>query len=336
LVTLKPVSIAAGLVATVTTWSIGLVGAVVAETLTIYSGRGESLIGPLIEQAQEDLGFDIEVRYGDTSELAIAILEEGQNSPADLFWGQDAGALGALAREGRTVTIPEELLAQVDERFRSPDGQWLGISGRSRVINYNTDRVSPDELPNSVWELTEPQWRGRVAWAPTNGSFQAFVTALRLTEGDDRALEWLEAMIANDVVEYRNNTTIVEAVGRGEIDVGLVNNYYLYRFLSDDPNFPVAQHYTRDDAGSMINVAGVAVIDTADQPEQVFAFIEYLLTPEAQDFFAQENAEYPLVVGIEPPAGQLPIDEINPPRIDLSDLADLAGTLELLQVAGAL
>jgi iron(III) transport system substrate-binding protein len=319
-----------------TTWGIGLSTAVVAETLTIYSGRAESLIGPLIEQAQEDLGFDIEVRYGDTAELAITILEEGQNSPADLFFGQDAGALGALALAGRTVTIPDELLSQVDERFRSPEGQWIGISGRSRVINYNTDLVSPEELPSSIWELTEPQWRGRVAWAPTNGSFQAFITALRLTEGEERTQAWLEGMLANDVVPFTGNTPIVEAVGRGEVELGLVNNYYLYRFLAEDPSFPVAQHYTRNDAGSMINVAGVAVIDTSDQSEQAMAFIEYLLTPAAQDFFAQENAEYPLVVGIEPPAGQLSIDEINPPRIDLSDLADLEGTLQLLQRVGAL
>ncbi len=336
MVTLKPVSIATGLVALAVSWGVGLAGAVAAQTLTIYSGRGESLIAPLIEQAEQDLGFDIEVRYGDTAELAIAIIEEGQNSPADLFFGQDAGALGALAREGRTVTLPDEILELVDERFRSPDGQWVGISGRTRVINYNTDLVSPEELPTTIWELTEPQWRGKVAWAPNNGSFQSFVTALRLVEGDERAQEWLEAMLANDVVEYRNNTTIVEALGRGEVELGLVNNYYLYRFLAEDPNFPVAQHYTRGDIGALINVAGVAVLDTADQPEEVQAFVAYLLTEEAQAFFAEETKEYPLVVGIDPPEDQLSIDEINPPDIDLSDLADLAGTLELLQAAGVL
>jgi iron(III) transport system substrate-binding protein len=332
----KFAQISVGAVALLTTWGIGLAGAALAQTLTIYSGRGESLIGPLIEQAEQDLGIDIEVRYGDTAELAATILEEGDNSPADLFFGQDAGALGALAREGRTADIPEDLLSQVDERFRSPDGQWVGISGRSRVINYNTDLVNASELPNSIWDLTEPQWEGRVAWAPTNGSFQAFVTALRLTEGDERALEWLEAMRDNGAVVYNNNTAIVEALGRGEIELGLTNNYYLYRFLEEDPNFPVAQHYTRNDAGSMINVAGVAIINTTDQQEDVEAFVRYLLTPEGQEFFAQETKEYPLVVGIDPPEDQLPIDEINPPRIDLSDLADLEGTLALLEQAGIL
>lgn len=332
----KFAQLSAGVVALLTTWGVGLAGTALAQTLTIYSGRGEALIGPLIEQAEQDLGIDIEVRYGDTAELAIAILEEGSNSPADIFFGQDAGALGALAREGRTVELSDDLLSQVDERFRSPSGQWVGISGRTRVINYNTDLVDPSELPDSIWELTEPEWRGRVGWAPTNGSFQAFVTALRLVEGDERALEWLRGMQENDTIIYNNNTAIVEALGRGEVELGLVNNYYLYRFLAEDPDFPVAQHYTRGDAGSMINVAGVAVLDTTDQPEDAEAFIQYLLTPEGQAFFAEETKEYPLVVGIEPPEDQLSIDEINPPRIDLSDLADLEGTLELLQEAGVL
>ncbi|NMF82547.1 iron ABC transporter substrate-binding protein [Nodosilinea sp. P-1105] len=305
-------------------------------TLTIYSGRGESLIGPLIEQAQTDLGLDIEVRYGDTAELAIAILEEGNNSPADIYFGQDAGALGALAKAGRTNTIPESLLSQVDERFRSPEGQWVGITGRARVLAYNTDMVTAAELPDSVWELTEPQWRGRVAWAPTNGSFQSFITAMRLVEGDERTQEWLEAMKANDAQVYRNNTTIVEAVGRGEIDAGLVNNYYLYRFLAEDPNFPVAHHYTRGDVASMINVAGVAIVDTTDQLSDAERFVEYLLRPESQAFFAEETKEYPLISGMDAPAEQLSIDEINPPRIDLSDLADLEGTLALLESAGVL
>lgn len=332
----KLARISAGVFALLTTWGVGLASAALAQTLTIYSGRGEALIGPLIEQAEQELGFDIEVRYGDTAELAATILEEGNNSPADLFFGQDAGALGALAQEGRTADIPEDLLSQVDERFRSPNGQWIGISGRSRVINYNTDLVEPSELPDSIWELTEPEWQGKVGWAPTNGSFQAFVTALRLVEGDDRALEWLEGMRDNGAVVYNNNTAIVEALGRGEIELGLVNNYYLYRFLAEDPDFPVAQHYTRGDAGSMINVAGVAILDTTDQQEEAEAFIRYLLTPEGQEFFAQETKEYPLVVGIDPPENQLTIDEINPPRIDLSDLADLEGTLELLQQVGVL
>lgn len=305
-------------------------------SLVIYSGRGESLIGELIEQFEADTGITVNVRYGDTAELAAAILEEGDNTPADVFFGQDAGALGALQQENLTATIPSELLDQVDSRLRSPEGQWIGISGRSRVLNYNTDLVSEDELPDSIWDLTEPEWNGRVGWAPTNGSFQAFVTALRLTEGDDRTWEWLEAMQANNVMALQNNTAIVESLGRGEVEIGLVNNYYLGRFKAEDPNFPVAQHNTQDDAGAMINVAGIAVMGTSDQQEAAFAFIEYLLRPDAQRFFAEETNEYPLVAGIAGPEDQIPLDQIQAPDIDLSNLEDLEGTLALLEEVGAI
>ncbi|MDG2990993.1 iron ABC transporter substrate-binding protein [Candidatus Synechococcus calcipolaris G9] len=304
--------------------------------LTIYSGRNENLIGPLLEEFEAETGTKVNVRYGDTAELAAAILEEGANTPADLFFGQDAGALGALQKENRARTLPEPILEKVDVRFRSPEGQWIGISGRARVLDYNTERVQPSELPNSIWELTEEKWRGRVGWAPTNGSFQSFVTALRLTEGDEKTLEWLKAMRANDVQVYNNNTGIVEALGRGEVDIGLVNNYYLGRFKAENPNFPVAHHYTQEDAGSMVNVAGVAMINESDQQEAALGLIEYLLSPQSQAYFAEETNEYPLVKGSPSPKDQIPLDQIKAPQIDLSNLDDLEGTLVLLKQSGAL
>ncbi len=304
--------------------------------LTIYSGRNEELIGPLLEKYEAETGTTINVRYADTAELAAAILEEGPNSPADIFFGQDAGALGALQKANRTRQLPEEILKKVDSRFRSPEGQWIGVSGRARVIDYNTELVNENELPDSIWELTEEQWRGRVGWAPTNGSFQAFVTALRVTEGDDRALQWLEAMRDNDAQVYSNNTTILEALGRGEIELGLVNNYYLNRFQAEDPNFPVDHHYTENDAGSMINVAGVAITDTTEHEEQAISLINYLLSPESQQYFAQETNEYPLATGVPSSEEQVPLEQIDAPDIDLSNLDDLEGTLSLLQQAGVL
>jgi iron(III) transport system substrate-binding protein len=318
--------------------SVGIGRLVFAQqkTLTIYSGRSETLVGPLIEKAEQDLGMNIQVRYGDTAELAIAILEEGNNSPADVYFGQDAGALGALSQEGRTQQIPQNLLQKVDGRFRDRNGKWIGISGRARVLDYNKNMVSSSELPSSVWELTQPKWQGKVGWAPTNGSFQAFVTAMRLTAGDAKTLQWLKDMKANGTKVYPKNTPIVEALGRGEIHLGLVNNYYLYRFTGDNPNFPVAHHYMPGDVGSMINVAGVSIVDTTDQQGDAQKFIEYLLSNESQSYFAQETNEYPLVSGIAAPKEQMPIAQINPPNIDLSNLSDLEGTLVLLQEAGLL
>ncbi|MBI1298235.1 extracellular solute-binding protein [bacterium] len=307
------------------------------DNLVIYSGRNENLVGPLLEQFQADTGITVEVRYGDTAEMAATILEEGQNSPADVFFGQDAGALGALEQAGRFQSLPEDVLELVDPRFRSDEGQWIGVSGRARVFAYNSENVGEDELPVSIWDLTDPAWQGRVGWAPTNGSFQSFVTALRVLEGEERAREWLEAMIANDVQIYSGNTQIVEAVGRGEIDLGLTNHYYLYRFLAEDPNFPVVNYYPPSGgAESMVNVAGVGILDTANSPVSALSFVRYLLSDTAEQYFADQTVEYPLAGEVTINERLTPLSEINIPDIDLSDLADLEGTLQLLQDVGAL
>lgn len=318
------------------TSGIGLTVNAQTRTLTIYSGRSEKLIKPLLEKAEKDLNLDIQVRYGDTAELAIAILEEGKNSRADVYFAQDAGALGSLERRKRTLTISSNLLNRVESRFRSPKGHWVGISGRARVVNYNTRLVRQNQLPNSIWDLTKPQWRGKIGWAPTNGSFQSFVTAMRVLEGEPKTLQWLKAMKANKVKDYQNNTAIVEALGRGEIHLGLANHYYLSRFKKDNPNFPVAPHYTRKDAGSMINIAGVAVINSTSKKADAERFIDYLLSRNSQNYFTQETNEYPVISGVPGPKNQIPMNRINTPNINLTSLNDLEGTLELLQAAGVL
>lgn len=305
--------------------------------LTIYSGRNEDLVGPLLEQFTEETGIEVEVRYGDTAELAATILEEGQNSPADVFFGQDAGALGALRDQGILAELPAETLDKVEERFRATDGTWVGVSGRSRVLAYNTETLSEDDVPDSVLDLTDEQWSGRVGWAPTNGSFQAFVTAMRVELGDEATGQWLEDMLANDVQVYDGNTAIVEAVSRGEIDLGLVNHYYLYRYLAEDPDFPVANAFLPGgDVGSLVNVAGVGILTTTDQPSAAEEFVAFLLSDTAQEYFRDETVEYPLVAGIEADERLPALESIETPDLDLSDMSDLQGTLELLRTTGVL
>src|SRR5690606_27021486 len=210
------------------------------KTLTIYSGRSENLVQPIIDKFSEETGVNVEVRYGDTAAMALAILEEGQNSPADILFAQDAGALGALSKEGRLETISDSLLNRVDPIYRSQSGDWVGVTGRARVVDYNTQLVNKSDLPDSIWGFTDPKWKGKIGWSPPNGSFQSFITAMRVLEGEERTREWLQGIMANDPVSFSGNSQIVEAIGRGEISVGFVNNYYLHRFQSADPAFPVA------------------------------------------------------------------------------------------------
>ena len=306
--------------------------------LTVYSGRNRELIEPLLDQFGKATGIVVRVRYGETAELAATIMEEGQNSPADVYFAQDAGALGALAYAGRLRRLPESTLQRVDARFRSSDGNWVGLSGRARVIVYNTRRLSPRDLPESIVDFVNPRWRARIGWAPTNGSFQAHVTALRLLWGNERARQWLAGIKANGVRAYRNNTAIVAAVGAGEIDIGFVNHYYLFSFLRErGQGFPARNHYFPGaDAGNLVNVAGAGIVDTARNAAGAQRLVEFLLSADAQRYFANETIEYPLAGGVATNPLLLPLSQIKTPKIDLNHLQALEETLKLLREAGIL
>jgi len=304
--------------------------------LTVYSGREEELVAPLFEKFTDATGVDVEVRYGDSAELAATIAEEGDNSPADVFFAQDPGSLGAV--DPQLEELPQATLDRVASRFRDAEGRWVGTSGRTRVLAYNTERVQKRDLPASVLELTGPEWKGRVGVAPTNASFQAFVTAMRLSLGDERTREWLEALRANGAKTYEKNLPIVEAVAAGEVDVGLVNHYYLALVKEEQPDAPVANHlFEAGDPGTLVSVAGAGVLASTDQRDDAEAFVEFLLSEDAQRFYvdqAEEN-EYPLVAGIDPPAGLVPLDEIQGPDVELTAFgAELESTVELLRETG--
>jgi iron(III) transport system substrate-binding protein len=307
---------------------------VAGANLTIYCGRNEALVGGLIEQIQATTGVILDVRYGNTAELAAQILEEGDNSPAGLYFSQDAGALGALAKAERLAPLPQDVLASVDERFRDTEGRWIGLSGRARVIVYQPDLVEESELPASILDLPE-SGIGPIGIAPTNASFQTFVTALRLTEGEDAARAWLEALLASDHIIFDGNGPIVDAVANSEAAVGLVNHYYLYEKQRETPDITARNHYFMNgDIGGLINIAGVGMLADSGQEPQAEAVIRYFLGEEAQQYFAEETFEYPLASGVSPSADLPPLDEYQLPPVDLNDLDDLEGTLLLLTELG--
>jgi iron(III) transport system substrate-binding protein len=311
-------------------------GAEPSGSVTVYSGREEELVEPLFEMFNEETGIDAEVRYGDSAELAATLAEEGDNSPADVFFAQDPGALGAVA--GVLAELPEDVLTRVDDRFRDDEGRWVGTSGRVRVLVYNTEHVSEDELPASVFELTDPAWKGKIGIAPTNGSFQAFVTAMRLAVGDDRTRDWLEGLQANEPQIYESNAPIVEAAAAGEVEVGLVNHYYLALVKEEQPDAPIENHFfAGDDPGALVSVAGAGILESSDSPDAARAFVEFLLSDDAQRFYveAAEEAEYPLIEGVEAPQGVPPLDELEGPDVDLEELGpELEETLRMLNEVG--
>lgn len=308
-----------------------------SERLVIYSGRTSNLITPLLKQFSEQTGIKIDVRYGDSAELALLIEEEGDKSPADVFISQSPGAIGFLDAKDRLAELDDAVLAKVDDAYRATDDRWVGLTGRIRTLAYNTDKVNPATLPASVLDLVDEPYSGKVGIAPSNGSFQDFVSALRELVGDDEAKTWLEGMKNNDAqADYANNTAIVEAVARGELEMGLVNHYYIARAKDEDPDAPIDTFFFgENDPGRLLLVTAAGILDTADRTEEANRLIEFLLGDDAQEYFAEETFEYPLASGVAPVASLDALEAVKPTTFDLGRLgADLESTLELVDESG--
>ena len=280
-------------------------------SITVYSGRSEELIGPLIDRYKEETGAEVEVRYGE---------------------------LGALEKDDLLAGLPADVLDEVDRRFRSREGLWVATSARARVVAYNRDRVQRSELPESILDFTDERWKGRIGWAPTNGSFQAFVTALRELRGDDVAREWLEGIVANDPEVFDDNEPIRDALADGELDVGFINHYYVAQAQAEEgSDYPVEVFFPPGgDPGSLVNVAGIGILDSSGSKDEAERFTRFMLSPEAQQYFARETKEYPVASGVRADRRLVPLEDIQQPDIDLSNLDDLQGTLRMIEEAGAL
>ena len=308
-----------------------------AQDITLYSGRGEPLVAPIIATFTEQTGIRVNVRYAGTAELAILLQEEGDRSPADLFWAQDVAALGTI--RPMFADLPQDTLDRVQATHRDAEWRWIGTSGRARLMIYAPDRVEAEDLPTTMAGLTDERLRGRMALAPTNGSFIAHVAALRIAEGDAFTLEWLRGLAANEPVIVRNNTAGHQAIADGEADLMLTNNYYLGRFLARDPDFPVAQATFEDgNIGNLMMVAGIGVLSSSTNQDAAVAFVDFLLGDLAQQYFTGNVYEFPVSgSGIVPVSGMgVGYAEANAaaPEFDLNLIVDMEGTLALIREAG--
>ncbi len=307
------------------------------DELIVYSGRNENFVAPVVEAFTEATGIEVRVRYGDgTSDLAATLLNEGETTDADIFWAQDPAWIGAIGDEGLLTQLPEDILGLVPEAYQDADGQWVGVTARSRVFIYNPELVTEEELPQSVSELVEPEWNGRFGIAPGNASFIAFVSAMELTEGPEATLAWLDGIAANGVQTYDGNSAIVEAVTAGDLDAGLVNHYYLLQMIADQGDVPGLNHFLAPgDTGALVMATGAGVLAPSDNQEAATEFVRYLLSPDAQEHFTVNLYEYGLIEGAAVPEGQTPLADLAGPDINLSDLADhLESSVSLIAESG--
>ncbi|MEY2850707.1 MAG: hypothetical protein RJA96_578 [Actinomycetota bacterium] len=304
--------------------------------LTVYSGRSEEFIAPFFTQWEAQSGIKLNIRYGDSAELAAQILEEGSNSPADLFLSQDAGSLGAVAEAGLFTQLSDEVASAIPAQYVAANRNWVGVTGRARVFAYAPDRVKT--LPLSVADLTKSEYKNQVGIAPTNASFQAFVTALIENKGADFAKSWLKALQANGVKIYPKNSAIVEAIDKGEISIGLVNHYYIWEVsegLGRDINVKNG-FFAAGDIGNLINVSGAGVLASSKKYAASEDLINFLTSATTQAKFVSDTHEYALIPGTAAPAGVPALDQIGAPSVDLSSLKNIKTTQDLLVEVGLL
>ena len=304
--------------------------------LTIYSGRSEEFIAPFFAEWEQQTGITLNIRYGDSAELAAQILEEGSNSPADLFLSQDAGSLGAVSEAGLFTQLSDQIAAAIPATYVAANRNWVGVTGRARVFAYAPDRVKV--LPQSVTDLTKPEYKNQIGIAPTNASFQAFLTALIENKGAAFAKNWLKALQANGIKIYAKNSAIVEAIDKGEISIGLVNHYYIWevsegfgRAINVKNGF-----FAPGDLGNLINVSGAGVLASSKKIAAAEDLVNFLTSAASQAKFVSDTHEYSLIPGAAAPTDVPALDQIGAPTVDLASLKNIQQTQDLLIEVGLL
>ncbi len=308
-------------------------------SVTIYSGRTENLIEPVLDAFVCETGISVQVRWGSSTDLALTLVEEGDRTPADVFLSRSPGPVGLLDARGLLAEIDQAVLDLVAPENRSNGGSWVGFSGRQRVLVYNVDDVAPDDLPASIFDLTDPRYRGQVAIPATNGSFVDWFTVFRDQFGSDVATQWLNDMVANDAQVYSNNRSIVEAAGRGEIQMGLVNHYYNFQevIAVGDSHRALNHGFTDGDIGSVLIITAATVTASSDNIEEAEELISYLLSAPVQTYFTQETFEYPLAGGVEPADVLPPLGALKVGSIDFDGLGGgFEETIAIIEASGIL
>ena len=306
-------------------------------SLVLYSGRSQKLIAPVVEQFEAATGIDVQVKYGDTFPVALMILEEGDKSPADIYWAQDPGGLGFLSAEGRLSELSSDISDIVHDWAKPGDGTWVGLSGRARTLVY-TATIPESDLPSSLEDLTDPKWKGKIGWAPSNSSFQTMVTGMRTAWGEEKTIQWLKGIQANEPIVYSKNTPQVAAAAAEEISIGLVNHYYLHRFIADQGDtFNARNLYLNDGGpGSLIMVSGAGILNTSSNKENAEKFLKFMISPVSQQYFTGQVYEYPVVDGVKGHKFLTPIGEMKIPDLSMEDLSDMQGTQVVLRELGIL
>jgi iron(III) transport system substrate-binding protein len=310
-----------------------------ADKLVVYSSRKEDFVQPLIDAFAEETGIEVDVLHGDGA-VINRLREESGNVQADILISNDAGALEFLRLEGVLAGIDDlEGIDTIAPEFRAEDNSWVGLSARTRVLMYNTELISEDDMPKTMEELADLEWNGRFAITRGgNGSMIAHVSALRAQWGDEDTQEWLEVVKDNAGAITDGHTDIRKAVGAGEFEFGLVNNYYFHQQLREPTDNAVAAIYPDQGEGEMgafVNAAGIGFVADGPNSEAARKFAEWVLIPENQALFVSTSLEVPLNPDVEAAEEAAAIDSYNVMDMPLGELGVVwEDTRELIERAG--
>jgi len=308
-------------------------------SLTLYSSQHEPMTEALVEGFEEENGAEVEVRYGEDEGLASQIEQEGDASPADVFLAENTPPLELLAGDELLAEVDPSTLEEVPTRYSSPTGHWVGVAARETVMVYNPDLIAADELPASILDLAEPEWKGKLAIAPSEPDFIPIVSAIEKLDGEEAAKAWLEGF-ADNAKRYNDNEGIIAAVGDGQVAAGIINHYYWYEAAAEEGRDKIASklhYFGNEDPGALVNVSGAGALESSDDPDLAQEFLAYAVSEEGQSAITHSGDwEYPLNSAVPPPPGLKPFDSLEPPKVSPADLGDGSEPVELMQQVGLL
>jgi len=315
-------------------------GPAFAATLVLYSAQHEQTVDLLVSAFEKATGVHVKVHSGDGPEVANQIIQEGSASPADVFFTENSPEIAVLSEKGLLAPVDPKTLAAISSKYNAPDGTWAGVLARENVLAYNPSMVSVSDLPASLMNLAKPQWKGKIAIAPSDNDFLPLVNAVVVTHGKDAALAWLKGLKANAKI-YDDDEGVVAAVNRGAVATGIINNYYWARLqqeLGKARTHSDIYHFSHGDVGGLINVSGAGVLKTSKDPKNAQRFLAFLVSADAQKMLADTPVtfEYPLRPGIVPNPVLKPFNELQPPSITVAQLGEDTPVVDLLQEAGLL
>jgi iron(III) transport system substrate-binding protein len=311
-----------------------------AASITLYSAQHEQVVNQLAKDFEQQSGISVKIRSGEGPALAAQLVAEGDKTPADVYFTENSPELMLLEEKGLLAPVQGATLSVVPARYNSPGGQWVGVTAREDVLAYNTAKVQTSQLPQSLFDLAKPQWKGKVGIAPSDADFLPLVDAVLAMKGEAATLEWLKGLKTNAQI-FDDDEGVVAAVNRGAVATGIINNYYwdrLHAEIGDAKTRSAVAHFADGDVGALVNVSGAAAMKSAHNPDGAQKFLAYLVSERAQKLMAQNHIsfEYPLHPGIASDPINKPFDQLKPPSLTIQQLGDDSQAGKLLRAAGLL